>query len=1694
MFPNPRSSGRATRSQTTGRPIRRRRLARLEELILRQVRLASSDRFLRFERFGRIDAPLAAVLASTCLLWSCSDRDSVKPDPNPAAESGTFELAVELEISQLGEIESAAALGTDGFAVADRAPAGPGTAGSGAANRVPGSGTLTLTAEILSAADDEIVDTVSQTIEETATSALLSLDLPANADYVAQVRVEGARSRPTGITETGLLHVGSTEPFPIETDATTSRALTLPDLVPQLWLHEVPGERHELFWSPVEAATSYTVRRSPDGSIPTTFSTASLDTTFTLPPGFQGGTSIGYTVQAVLTDGSRSAYSEGRTANDPGPVPPADITDLAAFSVTSTQVVLRWTAPGDDGATGQATRYELRYSETSIDASNFGSATEVPLPAPGLAGQDEFALVSNLVAESTYYFAILAFDEAENTSGLSNALEVTLPEAPDFDGPTTVADLTASSPAEGTAVLTFTAPDDERDGGAASYELRYTAGPMTETSFPTGTEWTTVPTPSSAGQAEQITLDELAPAEYSFALRSRDEAGNISAVSNIATLDLRDTSPPDEVTDLAASSLGDGRIALEWSASGDNGRTGRALRHELRYATSAIDDSNFGNADLVPDSTPPGEPGTRESRELSGFRAETQYWFALVTYDEAENQSRLSNVAEVTTPDFEAPNAVTDIVAEEVTGTRARLFWTAPGDNGADGTAARYDMRFSLEPITEENFSSQSAVGNMPAPSAGGTNEEVTLVASQEVEVYLALRTEDEAGRTSPLSNVVFVRFGDDQPDAPTNVQAVAIGPDRIRLQWSHPGGEDYFEVERKSDTDDTFRRIGVVDRNGFAGVDGDTDGAAIASHYHIESGDHGNLGRDGTAGHYDIESSPRGRVGSDAIANHDHIESSPGTSRDVARRIIANAPVSISAGGAPASSNRTAAPETTTLRVGDSSNLAASASRRTASGDDIQVVNEGLIERTEYTYRLRAFSPGGPSAYSNEATATTPLAAPNNPSATLEGSAVRVRWSQGRDTDEFIVQRATGTGDFDRDVNVPGTERDWLDETVEPGTTYRYRVRSRAGLQDAATNEVSVTTGESAPECEIRTNGIEFGTVAVGSQRSDVVIITNVGGGRLQGAFVSECPDFLVETTPFDLGPNETTARELVFRPTSSGEKVCFLGVPGGCGDVVAFGVGEASAECRVTGDDNDFGTLPPGGFTTRSFVVENVGGGVLRVLPSILDDSAGVFSIVGANDYPVDLGPNGSHEVIVRFEATASGTHQATLHFGASSPATERESGGDTPTRGTSACGTVPLVGATEQSGVCDWGTDEIDFGTVEVGSSSSRRWFLRNVGSAPLDGIAIDCPGPFQIANLSSFHIEPGQTYVGYITFEPTAAGEATCDLRVDLISGAECTPLLIRGVGGVTACLTTPAGLDFGEVPAGTPVTQTLTVANSGTSDLVITPTIPTDCRTNEFVIVTGGGTQTLAPSQSADIQIRFESDDPGRDYACTVEFGADACSEVQIVAKTEPVPCSVAPTAYGFGNVIVGQSYSQRFYVYNNTDETKSGVIKATCAREIGLVRDEDRTYTIDPGDSHAFHFDLTPTLGAANYEIVLSDEDCDRIPISWTGELEDPDCFLSTSGLTFETAVGESKTKDFTISNTGNVSLYLNLQFREPDGCAAFEFLSGGGETRLDPGYELRVRIRYTPTEVGSTVCHLLPLVDGHIQCGFVTLVGTATN
>ncbi|MFD0671977.1 discoidin domain-containing protein, partial [Cohnella sp. GCM10027633] len=107
-------------------------------------------------------------------------------------------------------------------------------------------------------------------------------------------------------------------------------------------------------------------------------------------------------------------------------IAPAAVTNVSAVFLSGNAAKLTWTATGDDGATGAAASYEIRYSTSPITSGNWSAASAASfVPSPKAAGQAMSAWVNGLAAETAYYFAVGAKDEADNASALSNVASAT---------------------------------------------------------------------------------------------------------------------------------------------------------------------------------------------------------------------------------------------------------------------------------------------------------------------------------------------------------------------------------------------------------------------------------------------------------------------------------------------------------------------------------------------------------------------------------------------------------------------------------------------------------------------------------------------------------------------------------------------------------------------------------------------------------------------------------------------------------------------------------------------------------------------------------------------------------------------------------------------------------------------------------------------------------------------------------------------------------------------------------------------------------------------------------------------------------------------------------------------------------------------------------------------------------------------
>lgn len=605
-----------------------------------------------------------------------------------------------------------------------------------------------------------------------------------------QFRIRVADEVPNWSTESNVVTMDPASPPSRITDLSTMGST--PTSVTLRWT--APGDD-----GATTAAAVYDIRYAVGSSVPWEQMTpvsappvpqAPGSTDAFIVDGLVADTGYSFAVQAGDDAANLSPVSNiisGRTADV---TPPEAVVDLTIITTAATAVTVRWTNTGDNGMDGLASRVDLRYAESEITEASWTAAQQAnALPSPGAPGSTTFFTVNGLQQERTYYFAVKIGDEVPNWSGLSNIVTTT---TPDQTAPATVTDLVAGLPGATTIQLTWTAPGDDGGTGTANqYDIRSSTALITASNWASATPVPGIPVPLVGGSIQSFTAEGLLQGTvYYFALKAKDEQENESGLSNVVSSSTLDVIPPEAVTDLIAVSATGNSVSLRWTAPGDDGSTGLTAAYDVRYSTAVITEENWSSASQVTGEPLPQSHGTVENFSVPGLQGGTRYYFAVKAVDDAENWSGLSSLAMAETADQMAPAATTDLTISRVGPTSLRLSWTAAGDDGTTGYAARYDVRYATAPITPQNWASAAAVSGAPAPHTAGTTEYVDVTGlQQDVVYYFALKTTDEVPNWSELSNVPSAKTLDQvAPAAVTDLQVTSTTATTVTLRWTAPG------------------------------------------------------------------------------------------------------------------------------------------------------------------------------------------------------------------------------------------------------------------------------------------------------------------------------------------------------------------------------------------------------------------------------------------------------------------------------------------------------------------------------------------------------------------------------------------------------------------------------------------------------------------------------------------------------------------------------------------------------------------------------------------------------------------------------------------------------------------------------------------------------------------------------------------
>ncbi len=140
---------------------------------------------------------------------------------------------------------------------------------------------------------------------------------------------------------------------------------------------------------------------------------------------------------------------------------------------------------------------------------------------------------------------------------------------------------------------------------------------------------------------------------------------------------------------------------------------------------------------------------------------------------------------------------------------------------------------------------------------------------------------------------------------------------------------------------------------------------------------------------------------------------------------------------------------------------------------------------------------------------------------------------------------------------------------TLAPGASHAVSVNFQPAFEDTFISRLSFGPGIPpvplfahsiyvAPDCQVATNNVNFGQLAVGSTDTRLVAVTNNSTSDIVLNPVSSAPAFVVNATPITIVPGQTTQVQILFQPT---EVLPYIGTVslgnGLCAEINCFGQG---------------------------------------------------------------------------------------------------------------------------------------------------------------------------------------------------------------------------------------------------------------------------------------------------------------------------------------------------------------------------------------------------------------------------------------------------------------------------------------------------------------------------------------------------------
>ncbi|MFH1957051.1 MAG: lamin tail domain-containing protein [bacterium] len=428
---------------------------------------------------------------------------------------------------------------------------------------------------------------------------------------------------------------------------------------------------------------------------------------------------------------------------EPDTATPCGITDLTASSgLGSGAIIIKWTAPGDDGTAGTAEGYLVKYAETKITSDNFNSAASYTQSwSPKLSGEPEEYTLAGLSPGTLYYIAIKAYDDNPD----------------DYDGAN-------YGP---WPVIAYGNDKNMAESGCISRDVVINEIAYAGTAASASHEWFELHN-RTAGDID-IADWSIYGADANVLLNFSDADGESTTVIPAGGYLIYANNQTD-VKDVSGTALVD-----IWDKTLDPTATSDSL---ILYDGPSGTGNKIDEVDNDDGSwfVTVSAGYSMERKDPAGNGTNPDNWAVCATQgpetDSAGTQlhgtpKRQNSVYEVLPPDTTPPSAVTNLTA--LTGTyggEITLTWAAPGDDGTSGnnTGGYYRLRFATYSVGDFSNDAtawwQSGISGeekVAVKAGAGGGETVTVKGlTPGTTYYFAIKAYDSGNNSSPVDSNAY--------------------------------------------------------------------------------------------------------------------------------------------------------------------------------------------------------------------------------------------------------------------------------------------------------------------------------------------------------------------------------------------------------------------------------------------------------------------------------------------------------------------------------------------------------------------------------------------------------------------------------------------------------------------------------------------------------------------------------------------------------------------------------------------------------------------------------------------------------------------------------------------------------------------------------------------------------------------------